>query len=159
MTHANQSVHQPPPASRAKSRDRRRFLQSIAAGAAAAGTVSHLSPTSYAKVVGANERMRVGVMGIRGMGYGHVRGYSGLKDVEVAAVCDVDQSVIAARTSDMQKRGLPAPQVYTDIREMLDDPSIDAISVATPNHWHALAAYWAVQAGKHAAVEKPGTHN
>jgi predicted dehydrogenase len=138
---------------------RRRFVQSAALGAVGAGLPLGLSAASYAKVVGANERVRMGVIGIRGMGFGHIKGYSQLDNVEVAAVCDVDENVIAARMASIESSGWPKPQVHTDLRKLYEDKSIDAVSVATPNHWHALAGYWAVQAGKHAAVEKPGTHN
>lgn len=137
---------------------RRRFLQT-AAGSGVGAAAAALPAASYARVRGANDRVHVGVVGIRGMGFGHVRGYSKLDNVEVAAVCDVDENIIARRLKDMESRNLPRPQTYVDIRDLLDAGDIDAISVATPNHWHALAAFWAVQSGKHAAVEKPGTHN
>ena len=118
-----------------------------------------LPASSYAKVHGANNRVRIGVIGIRGMGYGHIQGYSALKNVEVVAVCDVDQSVIAKSMHRMQQEGIPEAKPYADLRKLYEDKTIDAVSIATPNHWHSLAAYWAVQAGKHASVEKPGTHN
>ena len=101
----------------------------------------------------------MGVVGVRGMGFGHVTGYSDLENVEVAAICDVDENVIAQRLEEMDEKGFPRPATFVDLRDLLDDPTIDAISVATPNHWHALAGLWAVQAGKHAALEKPATHN
>ena len=118
-----------------------------------------MSAKSYASVSGANDRVRVGVVGVRGMGFGHVRGYARLRNVEVAAVCDVDETIIRRRVADMERMKLGKPDTYADIRKLLEDQNIDAISVATPNHWHALAGYWAVQAGKHATLEKPGTHN
>ena len=129
---------------------RRDFMKSLAIGTAGAGLASTFTAASYAKIQGANERVRIGVVGVRGMGFGHVRGYSGLKNVEVAAICDVDENVIAQRLGDMDAKGLSRPATFIDLRDLLDDPTIDAISVATPNHWHALAGLWAVQAGKHA---------
>lgn len=108
---------------------------------------------------GANDRVRIGVVGIRGMGFGHIRAYSQLENVEVSALCDVDENLFAERVKWLVDNGKPNPKLYTDIRDLLDDKDIDAISVATPNHWHALAGIWAVQAGKHATLEKPGTHN
>ena len=118
-----------------------------------------MSAKSYASIPGANNRVRTGVVGVRGMGFGHVRGYAKLADVEVAAICDVDDAIIRRRVADMEKLKIKKPDTYVDVRRMLEDKNIDAISVATPNHWHALAGYWAVQAGKHATLEKPGTHN
>ena len=136
---------------------RRAFIGSVAG--AAGGLSLGLPASSYARVIGANNRVRVGVIGIRGMGYGHIQGYSALENAEVAAVCDVDENIIAEKLQLMQEEGIPKPKTYVDLRKLYEDKSIDAVSIATPNHWHALAAYWAVQAGKHAAVEKPGTHN
>ena len=136
---------------------RRAFIGSVAG--AASGLSLGLPASSYARVIGANNRVRVGVIGIRGMGYGHIQGYSALENAEVAAVCDVDENIIAEKLQLMQEEGIPKPKTYVDLRKLYEDKSIDAVSIATPNHWHALAAYWAVQAGKHAAVEKPGTHN
>jgi predicted dehydrogenase len=74
-------------------------------------------------------------------------------------VCDVDDNVLRERLAQMEKMGLPKPATYTDIRKLLDDKSIDAVSIATPNHWHSLMAIWACQAGKDVYVEKPCSHN
>jgi len=82
-----------------------------------------------------------------------------LPNVEVAAICDVDENLFPARLLWFEQNDKPAPKTYVDIRKLLEDKSIDAISVATPNHWHALAGVWACQAGKHAHIEKPFTHN
>jgi len=109
--------------------------------------------------LGANDRVRIGVVGIRGMGFGHIRGYSGMDNVEVAALCDIDENLFPERVKWLDDNGKPKPKLYTDIRALLDNKDIDAIVVATTNHWHALAGYWAVQAGKHANLEKPCTHN
>ena len=107
-----------------------------------------------------NDTIRVAVVGIRGRGGSHIRGFAALPGVEVAAVCDVDENVIAKRLKDMDEWGIPRPKkTYVDIRKLLEDKDIDAISIATPNHWHALATIWACQAGKDVYVEKPGSHN
>jgi predicted dehydrogenase len=82
-----------------------------------------------------------------------------LPNVEVAALCDVDESVLAARLSDIEKSGHKRPAVFTDVRRLLEDKSIDAISIATPNHWHTLITILACQAGKDVYVEKPCSHN
>lgn len=109
---------------------------------------------------GANNRVRVAVVGIHGHGFGsHIRNYPFLPDVEVAALCDVDENLFPERLKWFEQNKLPVPKTYVDIRELLEDKTIDAISVATPNHWHALAGIWACQAGKHAHIEKPFCHN
>jgi len=134
---------------------RRDFLER--GGIAALSSVTFL--TRPERVFGANDRVRVAVAGIRGQGFEHIRGFSGEPDVEVAAVCDVDESVMGKRLADMGKLRLPKPKTYIDYRQMLEDKSIDVISIATPNHWHALMGIWACQAGKDAYVEKPCSHN
>ncbi len=111
------------------------------------------------RVFGANDRVRVGVCGIRGQGFTHVEEYSQLVNAEVAAVCDVDENIIAGRLSDMDKMALQRPKTYIDARKLMEDKSIDAISIATPNHWHSLLAIWGCQAGKDVYVEKPCSHN
>lgn len=110
-------------------------------------------------MAGANDRIRVAVCGIRGQGFTHVEEYSRFDNVEVAAVCDVDDNIVRKRLGDMERLGMPKPKVYTDPRRLMEDKSIDAVSIATPNHWHALAAIWAMQAGKDVYVEKPVSHN
>lgn len=137
--------------------NRRRFgLASFALTGASAWSLPALV---YGRVFGANERVRVAAIGVRGMGFTHAQAYSKLPHAEVPTLCDVDQNVLAEKSAALEALGYDRPQTVTDLRYALDDKSIDAISVATPNHWHALAAIWAAQAGKHAAIEKPGTHN
>ena len=109
---------------------------------------------------GANNRVRVAVVGVHGHGFGsHIKSYPRLPDVEVAAICDVDENLFPERLKWFEENNKPIPKTYVDIRELLEDKNIDAISVATPNHWHSLAGVWACQAGKHAHIEKPLTHN
>src|SRR5271165_3431497 len=126
--------------------DRRDFLK---AGVAAAAM---LQPS---RVLGANDRVRVAVIGLRGRGLDHLKTYKQIANVEVAAVCDIDENVTTARLADIERLGMPRPKTYVDIRKVLEDKSIDAVSVATPNHWHSLMGIWAVQAGKDAYIEKP----
>jgi predicted dehydrogenase len=109
-------------------------------------------------MAGASDRIRVAVCGIRGQGFQHIEEYSRLDKVEIAAVCDVDDNIVRARLADMERLGIPKPKVYGDPRQVMDDKSIDAVSVATPNHWHALVTIWACQAGKDVYVEKPCSH-
>src|SRR5579864_1351642 len=121
--------------------NRRNFLKA-GAGLAALG-VMHPE-----RVLGANDRVRLAVCGLRGRGMDHIKRFSQVPGVEIAAVCDIDENVMAARLGDIEKMNLPRPKAYNDVRKLLDDKSIDAISVATPNHWHSLMGIWASQAGK-----------
>src|SRR5207244_5979203 len=94
-----------------------------------------------------------------GRGVGHASAYAGMRDVEVAAICDVDASVVAGAMDAVEKHGRPRPAYVQDLRRLMEDKDIDAVSIATCNHWHALAAIWACQAGKDVYVEKPASHN
>jgi predicted dehydrogenase len=139
---------------------RRSFLKAsleTTAGLAALQSVSLL--TRPERVFGSNDRVRVAICGLHGRGQDHLQGFLGVENVEMAAFCDVDENVIQQRLGDMAKRGKAKPRTYTDVRKLLEDKSIDAISIATPNHWHALMAIWACQAGKDVYVEKPCSHN
>jgi predicted dehydrogenase len=139
---------------------RRDDFKSSAKADAGLSTLAGISfLTRPEQVFGANDRVRVGICGVRGQGFTHAEEYSGLPNVEVAAFCDVDENVLAERLAAMDKMGLPRPKTYIDPRKLMEDASIDAVSIATPNHWHALIALWACQAGKDVYVEKPGTHN
>ncbi len=137
--------------------NRREFLKTGAAGAAALGTVTFL--THPERVFGANDRVRVCVVGLHGQGWAHVGQYSKLPGVEIAGVCDVDENVTNQRLAEMDKMKLPKPQRFVDLRKALEEKSFDAISIATPNHWHSLQAIWGCQAGKDVYVEKPCSHN
>jgi len=111
------------------------------------------------RILGANDRVRVAICGVRGRGNDHIRGFSRVPGVEIAALCDVDENILNGRLDEIQKTGRPRPKGYFDIRELLKDKDIDAISIATPNHWHSLMAIWACQAGKDVYVEKPCSHD
>ncbi len=138
---------------------RREFLK---AGAKAAATIAAVQPLrafgAQANVLGANNRVRVAIVGLRGRGEEHIKSYGAMPNVEIAALCDVDDNVMRERLPEVQKLGAH-PKTYTDVRKVLDDKSIDAISIATPHHWHSLIAIWACQAGKDVYVEKPCSHN
>src|SRR5512133_297008 len=109
---------------------------------------------------GANDRVNIAVIGIRSQGQLHIAGYSASKNARVAAICDVDSNLVAERVKKhFTDKGLPEPKNYTDLRKVFENKDIDAVSIATPNHWHALATIWACQAGKDVYVEKPGAHN
>jgi len=108
---------------------------------------------------GANDRVRVAVVGLRGRGFDHIKKIKDTPGVELAAIVDVDEKVLADRLGDIEKLGLAKPKTFGDIRKMLEDQSIDAITIAAPNHWHSLMGIWACQAGKDVYVEKPLSHN
>ena len=142
---------------------RREFLEQSMLAAAAAVVSQGVAPDLHAqeaKAAGANDRLRIAVIGVNGQGGSHLGGYLAKKDVEVAAICDVDSEVGNKKGVDrVEKSSGKKPAYYQDIRKLLEDKSIDAVSIATPNHWHALAAIWAIQAGKDVYVEKPVSHN
>jgi predicted dehydrogenase len=115
-------------------------------------------PNVNPRVRGANEDIRIAVVGFNGRGQDHLKGFAPLQGVRVVALCDVDKAVLDKEVKRFQDRNEPVT-AYQDIRRLLDDKDIDAISVATPNHWHSLLAVWAIQAGKDVYVEKPVSHN
>jgi len=129
--------------------DRRSVLQGSVAAAAALGGIAP------ARVLGANDRVRVGVIGVGGMGTGHVGGLVRRKEtdnVEVAAVCDVYRRRVT------RAAGISGGEGFLDYRRLLERPEVDAVLIATPDHWHAKIAIEAMEAGKHVYVEKPMTH-
>jgi predicted dehydrogenase len=106
-----------------------------------------------------NDTVRVACVGVRGQGQSHIQAYSKMPNVEIAALCDVDESVLNQRLKDAEGLTGKRPAAFTDLRKLLEDKNIDAISIATPNHWHALQAIWGCQAGKDVYVEKPCAYN
>lgn len=142
---------------------RRDFLeQSLFAAAAAslAGFPSALrAEESPKKKKGPNERLRVACIGVGGRGGEHIREFGRHPDCELVAVVDVDETHGKRRVEAIKSWLNRTPKYYRDMRKMLEDPSIDVVSIATPNHWHSLAAIWAIQAGKQVYVEKPVSHN
>jgi predicted dehydrogenase len=133
-----------------KALSRRSFLKTSLAGAAACS----LSPRSWSQVRGANGDIRMAVVGINGRGESHISEFSKMNGVRLAALCDVDLDVLERRA-----RNLNGVQKYQDVRKLLESKEIDAVSIATPNHWHSLITVWACQAGKDVYVEKPCSHD
>ncbi len=133
---------------------RRSFLKSSIA------TVSALSlPASlYSAAEGANDDIRIGIVGFNGRGQDHIGNYLNCKGARIVALCDVDSAVLDKGVAQLATKGHNATP-YADVRKMLESKEIDVISIATPNHWHALSAIWAIQAGKDVYVEKPVSHN
>src|SRR5882724_6548728 len=129
---------------------RRHFLMgSLAAGAAMRSRA----------VASPNDTVRIACVGVHAQGREHLRRYSAMQNVEIAAICDVDESVLNARIGELEKSGKKRPAAFTDLRKLLEDKSIHAISIATPNHNHTLQTIWACQAGKDVYVEKPCSHD
>jgi len=109
--------------------------------------------------IGANDRVRIAILGVNGRGRDHINSLMTLNDVEIVAFGDPDLNVANKRAKDFEQTHKKKVIVEQDFRKLLDNKNIDAITIATPNHWHALMAIWACQAGKDVYVEKPGTHN
>jgi len=130
--------------------NRRHFLM----GAAAAGVA--MRPRAAASP---NDTVRVACCGVRGQGHTHLQKYSKMPNVEIVAICDIDESVLDKRVSEVEGWGKKRPVAYTDLRKLLEDKSIDAVSIATPNHNHTMQTVWSCQAGKDVYVEKPCSHD
>jgi predicted dehydrogenase len=130
---------------------RRNVLQSAVAAAAVA--------TSQRPILGANDRVNIGVVGVGGRGTNHVQEYAKNAGFHIAAIVDVNQAAQEKAVALVNREKGHSPKTYYDMREAYADKGIDAVSIATPNHWHVLAALWAVQAGKDVYVEKPVSYN
>jgi len=106
-----------------------------------------------------NERINIGVVGFRGRGRDHYRTFAKIPNVRVAFLCDIDERLFPGAVAEVEQLGGNRPETYTDIRKLLERKDLDAISIATPDHWHALMTIWGCQAGKDVYVEKPVCHN
>ena len=133
---------------------RRHFIGTSAAAVIVAGM------KAQGNVFGANNRVRVCTIGFNGRGKSHISAFLEMKgNVEYGALCDVDSTVLAKGAKTVEAAQGRAPKLYKDMREAFADKDIDAVTIATPNHWHSLASVWACQAGKDVYVEKPMSHN
>jgi predicted dehydrogenase len=140
-------------------------IGTVAAAVAAGESLFGPQATSAAplvgnRVLGANDRVVVASIGIRGQGDSLKRGFARLKEVEIKTLCDIDANLAPERVNDKRLADVATfkPGFTQDLRRVLEDKDIDAVIIATPNHWHALATIWALQAGKHVYVEKPSSH-
>ncbi|MGD9646390.1 MAG: Gfo/Idh/MocA family protein [Pirellulales bacterium] len=106
-----------------------------------------------------NERLGVACIGVGGRGGDHLKAFSQRSDCEVLYVCDADEKIGRNRASRVKNQSGREPQYVEDMRKVFEDPAVDIVTTATPNHWHALCAIWAMQAGKDVYVEKPVSHN
>src|SRR5258705_10586317 len=142
---------------------RRDFIRKIAitsAGFTLGGNAFGFSAKSYRNIIGANERINVAIIGLNGRGGSMAKTFVGQKDLEVACVCDVDSRTIPKTIKIiMDASQVNTPRSEEDCRKVLADKSIDAIYIATPDHWHTPLTIMCCQAGKHVYVEKPLSHN
>lgn len=142
--------------------NRRRFLEDsiLAATAALAGpALSTPAKEQETPPKSPNERLAIAVIGTGSRGPAHARSFAGRNDCEVVAICDADLGRARRAAAAVAKRRGHTVPAYQDLRKIIDDRSVDCVSIATCNHWHALAAIWAMQAGKDVYVEKPASHN
>jgi predicted dehydrogenase len=139
--------------------DRREFVK--AATTASVGlSIASANAFNILSQYPANDRYKVAIMGVNGRGSQHIEAYSKLANVDIGFICDVDSRAVDSGIQAAVKAGVKnIPKGLADFRKALDDKSIDAISIAAPDHWHAPAAIMAIKAGKHVYVEKPGSHN
>ncbi len=134
---------------------RREFIQGAAAGVVVASTAK-----SYGQILGANDRLHFAVMGLNGRGYAHLSALKANRDAaRIAYVCDVDTATLKKFAASAQGEMGEAPQAEQDFRRVLAQKDVDAVTIATPDHWHTPMAILALQAGKHVYVEKPCSHN
>src|SRR5262245_45145599 len=133
---------------------RRSFLKT----AAVASSALAIPAVSWNRVLGANDALRVAIVGFKGRGADHINGFLKVPGVRIAALCDCDQRVLDGAVRKLKDQGQDV-KGYRDVRECIADRDIDMISTATPNHWHSLITIWACQANKDVYVEKPVSHN
>ena len=142
---------------------RREFIKKSILGTAgiAIGGMG-LSARSYSSIIGSNDRITLAVIGIRGQGSGHINNWcalAGNRNVRLKTICDVDEQYFAEKSKIILDSTGAKPITEWDMHKVFADKEINAVSLAIPNHWHALATIWAAQAGKHVYVEKPACHN
>jgi predicted dehydrogenase len=133
---------------------RRSFLKS----SLLASSVSVLPARFWAQVPGANDDIRVAVVGFGGRGKSHIDAFSKMKGVRVVALCDADSKILERGVKSLADKGMPV-QGFADVRQLIASKEVDVVATATPNHWHSLITVWACQAGKDVYVEKPVSHN
>jgi predicted dehydrogenase len=118
-----------------------------------------MTAASAVRVWGANDKVNVGIVGLGGRGTNHLNIYSGLAEAQVVGLCDVNQTAREKAQATLARKSLEKASEFEDMRKMFADPKIEAVSIATPNHWHALSAIWAMKAGKDVYGEKPACYN
>jgi predicted dehydrogenase len=136
---------------------RRDFLRQTSVLTAGLSALS--SVVSLRAAGNANDRVRIGIIGCNGRGMDHIPGYLSVPNTEIAYICDVDRRAVEKGIASVNKKQAAKTRGAADLRRVLEDVEVDAVSIATPDHWHAPAAILACSAGKHVYVEKPGSHN
>jgi predicted dehydrogenase len=143
--------------------NRRTFIKKTALGTAGVTVgLTAVSARSHARIMGANDRINMAIIGVRSRGKGLLSSFSALHEegVFIKTICDTDTAFFdeAVKMAAENQQG-KEPGTEQDLRRVFEDEEIDAVAMATPNHWHALGTVWACQAGKHVYVEKPSSHN
>jgi predicted dehydrogenase len=138
---------------------RRAFVQGAAAASAAFPLFTIAGTKASGKVIGANDTVRIGVAGCGGRGGSHMSAWTSAEKVQITYLIDPDTNQSARGARNVEGRQKTKPNTVQDIRQALDDKELDAVSIATCNHWHSLITIWACQAGKDVYVEKPISHN
>ena len=141
---------------------RRNFIKKTATGSAAlavGGILTGFSAKSYSRIIGANNKIVVSMMGVNGRGTSLAQNFSRQENCEIAHICDVDSRAIINCKEAIKDRQELIPIGFTDFRQSIESKDIDALVIAAPDHWHAPAALIGMQAGKHIYVEKPCSHN
>src|SRR5438270_9175514 len=139
--------------------DRRDFLKKASVAGLGALAISRRAGPLFVFEGSPAEKMVVGVMGLNGRGMVHARSFARGPNTTLAYLCDVDSNVLSKALAEVSPLQSPAPKAVGDFRRMLDDKSVDAIAIATPDHWHAAATILALDAGTHVYVEKPSGHD
>jgi predicted dehydrogenase len=135
------------------------FVAAALASAAALGRAAAADETREVKKADNGDKLRVAVVGVNGRGMSHVQAFNDSHGCIITTICDADSAVIARAMNAVEKKLGKAPKFEQDVRKVVEDKNIDIVTIATPNHWHALAAIWALQNGKDVYVEKPVSHN
>lgn len=135
--------------------NRRNFVKNTSAVAGLAAAYSIQPPN----VLGANERVNIGSIGIHGMGMSDTNDFIKTDRTNIVALCDIDSKVLDEKASEVEQKQDKKPKIYSNYRELIENKDIDAVLVATPDHWHAIMGIEAMQAGKDLYVEKPCAHN
>ena len=137
---------------------RRKFIDTVALSAA--GLAVGTTAKSYAQILGSNDRLNFAVIGLNGRGYAHLSSLKVNRNAaRISYVCDVDSTILQKFADSTQKEMGESPRAEKDFRKVLDQKDVDAVTIATPDHWHTPIAIAALQAGKHVYVEKPCSHN
>ena len=136
---------------------RRQWMRLVASAGCATG-LAGIGTRSLGQPVGANDAVRVAVVGLRGRGQSHLASIAKTEGMRLAGLCEVDPAILGQNVEKIRQQATSV-LACADVRKLLDSSDVDAVTIATPNHWHSLIGIWAVQAGKDVYIEKPVSHN